>query len=153
MSYLLLCLHKPTAHCVTAEQRITSNGKWTFFYLYCSNEYERVKTESDKTWTYYRYSLIVEYKSKPPLPAPLIVVGHLWQIIAYACRRCCQTADHSQSLLCTINITSLAILMAYHSESLRKWIFSQPYHLVLWLAHCRRLIRDILSTWPRFEPF
>jgi len=50
-----------------------------------------VQQQSLKTWSFYRYSLTEEYRNKPALPPPLIVINHIWRILAYAgdkCRRC-----------------------------------------------------------------
>jgi len=49
--------------------------------LYYSKEYDKVADEGIKTWKLARYSLIDEYKDKPALPPPLIVIGLLWQVI------------------------------------------------------------------------
>jgi len=49
-----------------------------------------VEEQGIKTWKLSRYSLINEYKDKPALPPPLIVIGLLWQVIVKirpACRR------------------------------------------------------------------
>jgi len=46
-----------------------------------------VEEQGIKTWSFYRYRLIVEYKDKPTLAPPLIVIGLLWQIITSLCRK------------------------------------------------------------------
>jgi len=56
--------------------------------FYCSKEYERVEQQGIKTWSFYRYRLIVEYKHKPTLAPPLIVIGLLWQIITSLYAKC-----------------------------------------------------------------
>jgi len=47
----------------------------------CSKTYDRVEAQGITTWSYYRYRLLVEYKYKPTLAPPLIVIGIVWQLI------------------------------------------------------------------------
>jgi len=47
-----------------------------------------VEGQGIMTWKLSRYSLINEYKDKPALPPPLIVIGLLWQIIIQLRRTC-----------------------------------------------------------------
>ena len=58
-----------------------------------------VQQHSIQTWSFYRYSLTEEYRDRPTLPPPLIIVNHLWRIVAYTgkkCRRCHMDNDTKQ---------------------------------------------------------
>jgi len=68
----------------TTERRI---GNMKFITCF-SHEYETVEQQGKKTWSFYRYSLTIEYQQKPPLAPPLIVINLLWRAITYCCPRC-----------------------------------------------------------------
>ena len=90
---MLLLLPNEEYHQVIILKRLLFN--------YCSNEYERVKEQGIKTWCFYRYSLTFEYKEKPPLAPPLIVINLLWRMVTSVCQRCykkCKTCCRSQFL-------------------------------------------------------
>jgi len=58
-----------------------------------------VQQQSMKTWSFYRYSLTEEYRDKPTLAPPLIVINHIWSVaiyIAQKCRRCCVDEETKQ---------------------------------------------------------
>jgi len=63
-----------------------------------SHEYDTVEQQGKKTWKYYRYSLTIEYKHKPLLAPPLIVISLIWRTIKFAHRRCTKkTSDGSSA--------------------------------------------------------
>jgi len=45
--------------------------------------YDQVEQQGIKTWSFYRYSLTMEYEEKPPLAPPLIVINLIWRTIKY----------------------------------------------------------------------
>ena len=47
-----------------------------------------VNSISTQVWKFQRYSLVLEFESKPILPPPLILVCHLYLMIKYIIRRC-----------------------------------------------------------------
>ena len=54
----------------------------------CSNTFNRVNAISLQVWKFQRYSLVLEYESKPMLPPPFIILSHLYLIIKFISLRC-----------------------------------------------------------------
>jgi len=46
-----------------------------------------VEEDGVKTWIFYHYNLTVEYKDKPALPPPLIIIVLFWRAITYMLRK------------------------------------------------------------------
>ena len=59
-----------------------------------SNTFNRIYTESNKVWKFQRYILVIEYQSRPILPAPLILLAHLVQLLKYILRKCSNRQKH-----------------------------------------------------------
>ncbi|XP_070541127.1 transient receptor potential cation channel subfamily M member-like 2 [Ptychodera flava] len=55
-----------------------------------STVYNRVESNSLTEWQYNRYFVITESEDAPPLPAPLIVLSHIYELMNWA-TKCCRT--------------------------------------------------------------
>lgn len=65
-----------------------------------SNEYNSVEQQGFKTWSFFRYSLTVEYQEKPLLAPPLILINLLWLCVKYfsKCKKCTEDTSNSTTL-------------------------------------------------------
>jgi len=49
----------------------------------CSKMVDEIQQQDVNTWHFYRIAVILEYKNKPKLVPPLIIIRHLVIIISY----------------------------------------------------------------------
>jgi len=66
----------------------------------CSNTFNRVNAISLQVWKFQRYSLVLEFESKPMLPPPFIILSHLYLFVKFLCRRCNNDFDNGLSEYC-----------------------------------------------------
>ena len=48
--------------------------------------FDQVAENSERIWKFSRYGLVMEYRKKPPLPPPLVILSHIYLIFQW-CRR------------------------------------------------------------------
>jgi len=69
-----------------------------------------VEQQGKKTWSFYRYSLTIEYQEKPLLAPPLIVINLLWRCIKHVYDHgCCTKKKTSQGSCFLLYITSINV--------------------------------------------
>jgi len=51
--------------------------------FYCSNVYEKAEEQSKTMWCLQRLSLTNEYKGKPTLAPPLIILSLIWRTVRH----------------------------------------------------------------------
>ena len=128
---------------LTLRWTLVSNMK--FITCYCSHEYETVEQQGKKTWSFYRYSLTIEYEEKPPLAPPLIVINLLWRAITLFYRRlrrhCCAKNKnlYASSFL-------LYIIVAWQ---LLNWSFNAALIVTDGLRVCLTAYSDVGRGWSR----
>ncbi|XP_070541122.1 transient receptor potential cation channel subfamily M member-like 2 isoform X2 [Ptychodera flava] len=55
-----------------------------------STVYNQVESNSLTEWKYNRYYIITEFEDVPPLPAPLVVLSHVYRLVVWT-TKCCRT--------------------------------------------------------------
>ena len=62
----------------------------SMFVVHYSDTFNKIQGQTTVVWKMQRYELIREYESRPILPPPLIVFGHLYRLVyMLCCKRCC----------------------------------------------------------------
>ena len=49
----------------------------------CSKKIQEIQEEYQATWSFYRITVILEYRDKPTLPPPFIIICHLKSFAVY----------------------------------------------------------------------
>ncbi|XP_021362499.1 transient receptor potential cation channel subfamily M member 2-like isoform X2 [Mizuhopecten yessoensis] len=58
-----------------------------------SYTFELTQLETDSIWKSLRFQTISEYCERPSLPAPFILISHLYLLLQFCCLRCCRSRD------------------------------------------------------------
>ncbi|EGD73753.1 nudix-type domain-containing protein 9 isoform b [Salpingoeca rosetta] len=58
-----------------------------------NDTYIKVQDRAEHLWCEQNYELFLEYKERPFLPAPLILITHAMLLFSYCFRRCCNSHD------------------------------------------------------------
>ncbi|XP_033724836.1 transient receptor potential cation channel subfamily M member-like 2 isoform X2 [Pecten maximus] len=64
-----------------------------------SYTFELTQLETDSIWKSLRFQTISEYCERPSLPAPLILISHLFLLLKFCCLRCCRPQDRERGFI------------------------------------------------------
>lgn len=75
--------------------------------------FEKIQEDSDKVWKFQRYDLISEYRDRPALCPPFIIVAHIFSVLTWIFRKCsCSkpTGKHSTETKFFVNYDPMHLI-------------------------------------------